>query len=366
MDNRFIRNVILKALALFMILNLLLVFLPAPVDKDQPSLYNHLFPGRERFPFGEVPQKAYNFSLYDLDAMFSAHEVSAHPEETEALRVFLLGDSSVWGTLLKPGETLTGQLNAAGLTCNDQPVKFYNLGYPTISVTKDLMVLQRALRYQPDLIVWLTTLEAFPLDKQLASPLALNNPARIQPLIEHYNLPLRITPAANDFISKSLWGQRRTYADWIRLQLYGFLWAATGVDQFYDTYEPAAWDLKADEDYYDFKPHQMPDDQLLWQALPAAQNLAGDTPLLLVNEPIMISQGQNSDIRYNFFYPRWAYDQYRQELSQRTSQAGIPYLDAWDWIDPHEFTNSAIHLTPLGEAQFAERLGNQIVSALCP
>jgi len=366
MDTRFYRNVVLKALLLLVIFNLLLAFVPVRPGNDQLSIYNNLVPGRERFPFGEAPQQAYNFSLYDLDAMFSAHEVSARSGDKSEFRVFLLGDSSVWGTLLKPEETLAGRLNAAGLTCNGLPVKFYNLGYPTISLTKDLMVLQRGMRYQPDLVLWLTTLEAFPLEKQLASPLALNNPERIQPLVEKYNLPLEVTPLQQDFWSRTVWGQRRAMADWLRLQIYGVMWAATGVDQYYAEYEPAAWDLAADPNYNDFAPPTLPDDQLLWQALPAALDLVGETPLWIINEPIMVSRGENSAIRYNFFYPRWAYDQYRAELSQRTQKFAIPYLDAWDWIDPLEFTNSAIHLTPDGEQQFARRLANEIFTGLCP
>jgi hypothetical protein len=143
------------------------------------------------------------------------------------------------------------------------------------------------------------------------------------------------------------------------------MWAATGVDQFYDDYEPAAWDLKAEEKYYDFTPLNLPNEQLLWQALPAALNIAGGTPLWIVNEPIMISTGENSDIRYNFFYPRWAYDQYRTELAQRTQHLAIPLIDAWDWIDPREFTNSAIHLTPDGEEKFTKGLINHMQDHLC-
>ncbi len=366
MDTRFYRNVLLKALLLFVIFNLLLAFLPPSTGKDQLSLYNNLVPGRQRFPFGEAPKQSYNFSLYDLDAMFSSHAVSARAKHKDELRVFLLGDSSVWGTLLKPEETLAGRLNAAGLSCQGVPVKFYNLGYPTISLTKDLMVLERAMHYDPNLIIWLTTLEAFPLEKQLASPLALNNPERIQPLVERYNLPLEVTPLDKDFWSRTLWGQRRSLADWVRLQVYGVMWAATGIDQYYDEYDPAAWDLETDQNYYDFTPPNLPNEHLLWQALPSVLDIAGDVPLWIVNEPIMISAGENSDIRYNFFYPRWAYDQYRAELTQRAQRFAIPLIDAWDWIDPHEFTNSAIHLTPAGEHTFAEELKLEILDGLCP
>jgi hypothetical protein len=365
MDFRFIRNVIIKALFLFVIFNLVLMYFPRDTEKEQISLYNNIVPGRERFPFGEAPQQAYNFSLYDLDAMFASHQVSTRPGNQDEFRIFLVGDSSVWGTLLKPEETLSGILNEMDVACGDQPLQFFNLGYPTISLTKDLMIMQRAAHYQPDLIIWLTTLEAFPLDKQLASPLALNNPSRIQPLVENYRLPLEVEMPDETLWSRTLWGQRRTYADWIRLQLYGFLWAATGIDQFYGPFEPAAWDLEADESYYQFVPPKMPNEELLWQALPAALDLTGDVPLWLVNEPIMISAGENSNIRYNFFYPRWAYDQYRQELIQRSAHLDIPLIDAWDWIAPQEFTNSAIHLTSVGERILAEGLAEEISTSFC-
>jgi len=365
MDMRFLKNVLLKALFLFIILNLVLMYVPISSDGEQFSLYNAVLPGRERFPFGEAPQQAYNFSLYDLDAMFASHVVADKAKLENEFRIFLVGDSSVWGTLLKPQETLSGYLNNMNLICDGQSLRFYNLGYPTISLTKDLMIMQRAMQYQPDLIIWLTTLEAFPLDKQLGSPLADNNPQRIKPMVDHYNLPLEITVLDEDAWSRSLWGQRRSYADWIRLQLYGFAWAATGIDQYYGSYEPAAWDLKADENYYDFTPPHLPNQQLLWQALPAALDIAEGVPLWVVNEPIMISEGENSDIRYNFFYPRWAYDKYRDELATRTQQLEIPYIDAWDWIDASEFTNSAIHLTPKGQNEFAEGLAEQILNGLC-
>ena len=39
---------------------------------------------------------------------------------------------------------------------------------------------------------------------------------------------------------------------------------------------------------------------------------ANTTPIVIINVPIFISEGLNSDIRYNSFYPRWAYDEYRE------------------------------------------------------
>jgi hypothetical protein len=80
----------------------------------------------------------------------------------------------------------------------------------------------------------------------------------------------------------------------------------------------------------------------------------------LVNEPILISNGLNSDIRYNFFYPRWAYDEYRQTLAEHAAARHWRYLDLWDLVSPDQFTNSAIHLTPAAESLLTNRIASAI------
>jgi hypothetical protein len=74
----------------------------------------------------------------------------------------------------------------------------------------------------------------------------------------------------------------------------------------------------------------------------------------VINEPILISTGKNSDKRYNFYYPRWAYDQYRTIIQTVFIKNGIEYFDFWDLVSESEFTNSAIHLTEQGERLLAE------------
>jgi hypothetical protein len=66
---------ILKGLALFLVLDLTLAAIPAGFGKI--SLYNQLFPGRKRFPFGEDSSQSYNLSLFDLEAMFASHLLSS-------------------------------------------------------------------------------------------------------------------------------------------------------------------------------------------------------------------------------------------------------------------------------------------------
>jgi len=354
-------NVLIKGLLLFLIFNLVIAAWQPGVG--QFSLYNSIFPGRERLPFGENPKQSYNLSLFDLDAMFASHVIEGTPKADLEFRVIIVGDSSVWGTLLKPEETIAGQLNAANLSVCGKNVKVYNLGYPTISLTKDVMLLSRGMEYDPDLIIWMTTLDAFPIEKQTASPLAANNEETLHSLATSYQLRVE----ANDSVAeKSFWGNtivgnRRALADLIRLQIYGVMWAATGIDQFYPAeYEKAQTDFDADESYHDLTA-PLNEDVLALNALETGFRVAGDTPMILVNEPMLISTGTNSDIRYNFFYPRWAYDDYREMMNALTQQNNWRYADLWNVIPADEFTNSAIHLTPAGEKILAENLAPYIL-----
>jgi len=361
--------VLVKGLILFLAFNLVFaVWNPSSLDKA--SLYNHLFPGRERFPFGEDPAQAYNLSLFDLNAMFASHVISAGVKPVGEYRVLMIGDSSTWGILLKPEQALAGQLDAARMqTCNGRTVRVYNLGYPTISLMKDLMVLEAATRYQPDLIVWPVTLEAFPVDRQLSSPIVANNAERVQTLIQKYNLdynPMDPAFSSNDFWLRTIVGQRRNLADLFRLQLYGVMWAATGIDQAYPSdYSRAQTDLSTDLTFDGVQPPVLNPAKLAFAILEAGLRSAGGTPVLLVNEPMLISSGKNSDLRYNFYYPRWAYDQYRQMMADRAAKNAWNYLDLWNLAPANEFTNSAIHLTPAGEALLAEQVGKSILQISC-
>ena len=377
-EAKFIRNVLLKALALFVAANLVFVALnPAPPKAGgimdllgRLSAYNLLIPGRERFPFGENPTRSYNLSLYSLPAMFASHEIAGAVKPPGEYRVILVGDSSVWGTLLRPEQTLAGQLNAANLlTCGGLHLRAFNLGYPTLSLTKDLMVLDQVNRYHPDLVVWLTTLESFPRVNQLASPIVANNPAIVSGLAARYKIqfdpndPALVRP---NWWERTLIGQRRPLADLLRLQFYGIMWAATGIDQEYPTdYQPAQRALDTDVTYHGWKPPAMPPDGLALDVLDAGMRAAGTTPVLLVNEPVLVSTGKNSDLRYDFFYPRWAYDQYRQLLAGLSQQKGWRYLDVWNLAPEGEFTNTAIHLSPVGEALLTQRLGAAILQGAC-
>lgn len=361
-------RVILKAALLFVVLNLFFAFADPLSLLGRISIYNALVPGRTRLPFGENPA-SYNLSLFQLDAMFRSHEaaVSRPPDE---YRVLLIGDSSVWGVLLQPEDTLAGRLNNLELIAPDgRMIRAYNLGYPTISVMKDLLILDRAMAYQPDLIIWLTTLEAMPSHKQTSSPIVQHNAETARTLIERFDLP--IAPDDPEFVLPAFWdrtiiGQRRVLADVMRLNVYGLLWAATGIDQYYpETYEMRQEDLEASEEFYGLD-QPLDREDLAFEILQAGIERADDIPVIIVNEPMFVSEGENSDIRYNYYYPRWAYDDYRRLMAAEAEANGWHYVDVWNLIPGSEFTNSAIHLTPEGEAQLAEAIGEAILEIIQP
>jgi hypothetical protein len=362
---RFARQVALKALLLFVLLNLALVaFDPLPL-LGRASAYNWLWPGRARLPYAEVPERAYSLSLFQLEAMFASHEL-ARPRPVGEFRVLLVGDSSVWGFLLENDDTLAANINAGRYQLPDgRRVRAYNIGYPILSLTKDLLLLSYARHYQPDLIVWLVTLESFPDEKQLFPPLVQHNPDATRGLIAGHNL--RLDPADPRFVDdglwqRTLWGRRRALADLLRLQLYGALWAATGIDQdIPDTYTPRQEDLDPDHNFHDQQPPALQAERLAFDVLAAGLAEAGGVPVLIVNEPMFVSRGQNSHIRYNYFYPRWAYDDYRRLLADMAAARGWKYLDLWDAVPETEFTDSPIHLTPTGSALLAARLGAAIL-----
>jgi hypothetical protein len=369
MDARFLRNVLIKGLALFLILDLLVAAMPPGLGKL--SLYNTLFDGRLRFPFGENSAQSYNLSLFDLDAMFAAHIINAGEKQAEEYRVIIIGDSSVWGTLLRPEETLSSMMNASALTtCGGIPMYFYNLGYPTVSLIKDLMVLDYAKQYEPDLILWSLTLESFPVDKQLTSPIVSNNAARVDDLITRYGLSL--DPADPALVRPNFWdqtliGQRRALADLFRLQMYGVLWSATGIDQTYpNDYTQAETDFDTNTIYHGQAGPKLDESLLTFDILEAGLAAAGDTPVILINEPMLISSGENSNLRYNFLYPRWAYDDYRIIMIEKAEAQNWNYIDLWNLVPADQFTNSAIHVTPYGESILTEKITQTLLLQTCP
>lgn len=354
-------RIVLKALLLFALLNAAFAAVRPLESLGRLSLYNAPFPGRARLPYGERPADDYNLTLNNLPAMFAAHEL-ARPKAADEFRVLLMGDSGTWGWFLANHDTLAGQLNARGLRAADgRRIVVYNLGYPVLSLTKDLLLLDTALSYDPDLVLWPVTLHSFARGRQLDHPLLQQNAGRVRDLIARYDLaldPFDSRLVVRTRLDETLVARRRDLADLLRLQALALAWAATGIDQAIPAdIPPRQSDLDDDESWLDVAaPRLLTDNDVTFDVLRAGVARAGNIPVVIINEPIFISNGANSAVRYNAFYPRWAYDQYRDLLARTAAAEGWRYVDLWDAIPPDEFTDTPVHLTPAGSRLLADLL----------
>ena len=360
-DWRTIGRIFLKAAVLFVALNLLFAACRPLESLGNLSLYNNILPGRLRLPYGERPAEDFNLTLSNLPAMSAAH-VWNRPAADDEFRVLLLGDSGIWGWFLPNEHTLAGQLNEMKLTAADgRRIVVYNLGYPIMSLTKDMVILDEMLAgSRPDLILWPVTLQSFYRPRQLDHPPLYENPNRVRELIEQYDLGLDLSDSRfvdRSFVQESIIGRRRELADLLRLQAWGVAWAATGLDQAIpEEITLRKSDFEPDDSWLDItEPRTLTDDDLAFDVLVGGGSRAGTIPLIIINEPMFIGDGLNSDVRYNTFYPRWAYDQYRQMLGETAIANNWNYIDLWNAIPPEEFTDTPVHLT---------RRGNQLFAAL--
>ncbi len=147
-------RILVKGLLLFLILEYALVW--AAPGLRPVNVYAAFNMKRQRFPLSTSSPVDDAQDLGNLDAMFASHVVS-NPKAPNEFRVLVLGDSAVWGLQLAADQTLPAQLDAMNLTCGNKNVRVYNLSFPRSSATKDLMILDKAMQFKPDMILWLMT-----------------------------------------------------------------------------------------------------------------------------------------------------------------------------------------------------------------
>lgn len=356
----------IKAVTLFVIANLLIGIFNPPFYNL--SLYNKVFPGRVRLPFG-TDGGIYGVMVDNLDVMMASHQISA-PKADDEFRVVLIGDSSVWGEGAHVSQSIAVLWNQTEPGCNGRKIKYYNLAYPHPSVVKDLIILDKAMEFDPDLVLWFVTLNT--LTPRRLSPFIRANADRAERVLNTHDIPFDLDDVAttggfNAFYEKTLIGQRSDLARMLRLQAVGLLWAMTGTD----SYEPETRTVHQDNDVSAdiiYKGTETPDelqDQIMWNALTAGHQIAGQVPIMIINEPIFIATGTNSDVRYNSGYPRWAYDYYRAELQSKSQMNQWNYLDLWDSVPAAYFPDGVIHVSPEGRHVIIEKTDPEVQNIAC-
>lgn len=365
-DRRFVRRVFIKAGLLFVLLNIVYVLLNPLPWLSSVSLYNVLIPGRMRFPYSDDPTQTYSITLPRLEAMFASHTIHGTPKANDEYRVLMVGDSSVWGWLLDNDSTLSECINAGDYQTTDgRQLIAYNLGYPVLSGVKDGVIMEKGMAYEPDAVVWLITLQTLMDNEQLRHPILQDNADLTQQFLDNYAVNLDGSLLEHeDIFQKTLVGQRRELADLLRHQIYGFAWWATGFDHAPINYIGAPMlNLPQGERILNREDIEVGEvDFLVWDIVNVNIESVADVPVLLVNQPILISEGVNSDLRYNSYYPRWAYDGYRQELTRRAEIHQWHLLDLWDAVEPHQFTDSPFHYGAEATCYVASMIAPAIIS----
>ncbi len=354
-------RVLLKGVLLFLVLESVLVWvLPGagPIN-----VYAALNLKRQRFPLSTDSPADNAQDLGNLDAMFAAHVIS-NPKAPDEFRVMVLGDSAVWGLQLKPEQTLPAQLDSLGLTCGDKKVRVYNLSFPRSSATKDLMILDKAMQYQPDMILWLITWYTLMPKTRVDHWLVNQNPD------EFYKLATRFDFLPRDYAAPTLVGsiltRNRTLFHETRFDLYSLIEMATGTEQLMGPPEVLPTTLSKDTTFEGLRAPTLRKNQVSLDQVEDFYTLAGNVPVVLINEPMLVLEGvPNSDVRYNSYYPRWVYDQYRQYVADDAAQHGWNYLDLWNKFSPEYFTDTPLHLSPQGQHLLAQALAPSIEKG-CP
>lgn len=357
-------RVLIKALSLFVILNIL--YAVGDPQAGSVSGYNAIFPGRTRLPFG-ISGDPYTVTVDYVDAMFSSHLIAA-PKRNGEYRVALIGDSSIWGENLGAYEVISEQWNQLGIRCGEKSIRAYNLGYPHPSIVKDLVILEKATEYEPDLIIWFVTLNT--LFSQRVNPFLVANRDRAASVLDDYDIAFqgsrRLADEPRAFYERTFLGRRSALARQIRLQMLGIIWTATGSDTNTLALD-ALPDFTVNDDpgYRRLLPSDPLADLLLLDALSAGVEIAGSVPVLIVNEPIFTVDETVSRVRYNPIYPRWAYDQYREALAAEAQRAGWHYLDLWNAIPPAYFSDAGLHLSLQGERKLVGQINPVLQSIAC-
>jgi hypothetical protein len=370
-NNVSVWRVVVKAALLFFAVSVVYFATQPMTALNRLTVYNWLVPGRTRLPFADYPAESYNLSILSIDQMIASH-VIAQPKAADEFRVVLIGDSAVWGYLLEPHETQAECLNRLKLSTPDgRRVRAYNLGYPKLSVVKDALILRRALDHAPDLVIWATTLASLYPSDQLDFEVIKADYATLAALQAEYTFRLWQWPLSPP--ERSLIGQRRAIADWVRYQLAGVGWGATGIDHRIPKFvTPHASDLSASTDILTVYPMRLRtanifvEDDLTLDVVRAgiAWGAAQNVPTLLINEPIY--RNQTSEVRWNLYYPKWAYDSYRVAMQQAAEREGWHYLDRWDAVPADQFTDTDFHTTPAATCAYMASLREPILALSAP
>jgi hypothetical protein len=352
-----------KAVVLLLILNfvcLTLNFNPiaALIRLNTWWLVGH---GRARLVY---PSDFQNGQL-PVEALVGAHALAYSPKAADEFRVVVLGESGIAGWGLSDYDTFTAQLTVRNIKIGDKRVVAYNLAYPSPNVARDVLILDEAMKYQPDLVIWFLTpaaLDDAPSAIGTNSVLFDLNRARLQRLTdtfglqEWFNAHIDPEPAWRRWIAIH---DQDTLPVWLNTLLYPFTAPDLGLSNRRLGMEPIPAVARYTLGRAGFDP--MPNQT--WQFLDMGRSLAkrNGARLLLVNEPMLIGRGANSDRNYNLEYERAFYDTYHQKLTEYVTEKGFLFADLWNVMPAGTFTDTPLHAIAAGYMVLVDKIEPELL-----
>jgi hypothetical protein len=356
-------RVLVKALILLLILNI--VCLATQFDPvaalTRLNLWWLVGHGRERLIY---PSDLSNGQL-PVESLLSTHTLAYTPKAADEYRVIVLGESGIAGWGLHDPDTFVGQLNAQNLTVEGKRLKAYNLAYPSPNVARDVLILDAALTYKPDLVIWFLTpagLDDSP--EKLGTNIVFFDlkRARLQRISSEHNLSTwydaRIK-APTTLQSVMAIRNQDTIPVWLNTLLYPFTTPDYAIRSRRIGSEPIPAKAQYNSSQAGFK--AMPNQT--WQFLNVGRDIAtqAGADVLFVNEPMLIGTGPNSEINYNMEYERALYDTYHQTLTTYATQNKFAFADLWDVIPKELFTDTPLHADAAGYAALVKTITPYLV-----
>jgi hypothetical protein len=345
----------LKVLAILIVVNVLYIAV-RPYDAVVPySIIGRVVPLRKRII---LPAREEQAQLGPVEMLLNAHEIS-QPKAPDEFRVVVLGDSGINGWGLGDDQTINAYLTTMGVDLQGRKVRAYNLAYVGFNATRDLLIADAALAYQPDLILWFVTLNTF-IETEPDRLIAFNQ-VRMTRLTTQFQLSdlnaQRFGHYENSWWQQSLFSQRADIFQWINFQSYALRQSQfSGMDSNLIRDHLSDQYLIAPD-----APTSLPMPNQNWLPLTALSQLSS-TPVFIVNEPIYIAA--DSANTYNSFYGKTLYDQYRQAFTSFCNENHLWCLDLWNSLSPSDFTDSPVHHSAHGNQTLASQVGDEIVRKL--
>ncbi len=346
-------RVVAKALLLFALFNAGFAYVSPEISRF--SVFGRLVPPMSTFPVyvrDYETQAAHQIgvqNVFDVGVLFAAHRISKEPKGATEYRVVAIGDSTTLQS------SIWQQINAQNLkTCRGKSVRVFNLGYNGGFAAKDLLILQQAMKYQPDLVIWSFAQVGF---LEPIGSFAEANPARLDALAAYYG----VSPNAprysklSSLLSGTVIGRRQQLYIQTLLDIDAGLLAQALGDNNVGVMAMAVQDHAALEPAEPIRQQTAARSQYWLGALAAAHQIAAPISVMLVSEPVNLGSTRFDTQQYAEFN-RW--------IAELSAQNHWTYLALWNLLPPQEFIDT-IHRTPAGDSAVEKKLKAAILSKAC-